>query len=118
MSNTRASLLVVVGVVLHFFLSVTLVFVLISAAYAFSRTAGAEIGSFDELYRLGPAPGAAMFGLAVCGAFEFLIALVLLLLPGTRTRAWIVPVAGMALSVAIVVLAIATFQPAVPYVGG
>ena len=118
MSDLRAMLLVASGVVLHFFVSLALVLDLVSAAYAFSQTAGAQIGSYDELYRLGPAPQACVAGLALCGLLDFVISLVLVAVPRTRKGAWIVPVAAITLSVAILVVAVNSFQPAVPYVGG
>ena len=118
MSDTRATVLVVGGVALHVVLSIVLLFVLVGSAYAFSRTTGAEISSYDELSRLGNGASLCVLGLMVSGVTEFIVAITLLVIPATRDRAWIAPLLGICASVACVLLAVMSFHPAVPYVGG
>lgn len=103
---------------MHFVVSVVLLFVLVSSAYDFSRHGGAEIGSSDELHRLGPSPQLAIAGLVLCGLADFVVSIIMLAVPDTRSRAWHVPVVGIVLSAVVVGIAVLAFQPAVPYVGG
>jgi hypothetical protein len=54
----------------------------------------------------------------VVGLLDILIAGLLLIVPRTLRWAWIAPAIGIALSVSIVVVAMLSFQPPPPDIGG
>jgi hypothetical protein len=108
------------GVLLHLFVCVTLLLVLVGSAYSFVASVpnGGSVGGVDQLYKLGQSPSLAGWALAVVGFLDFLFVVLLLLTPQTLRWAWMAPAAGIALSVLIVVVAILSFQPPPPDIGG
>jgi hypothetical protein len=52
------------------------------------------------------------------GLFDLLVAPLACAIPNTRRLAWMVPVAGMVLSILVVIVTVLTFQPPPPDIGG
>jgi hypothetical protein len=112
--------LALVGLVAHAVVSVMLLFTLVGAAYRFADSipGAGDVSSFDQLYKVGPSPGVAIACLVLVGLADLLLVIPVAAHPATRRRAWIVPVAGVAVSILVVVFAILAFQPPPPDLGG
>jgi len=119
-SGGVAVVVTLAGVLVHFVVTVFLVFALISSAYAYARAVpgGGDVSSYDQLYKLGGSPMAGFAGLALTGAVSFFVSVGLLPFTAPRPRAWMVPVVGIGLSILIWITAVALFQPPPPDIGG
>lgn len=108
------------GVVLHFFVSVALLLILISAAYGFAGSVpgGGEVSSIDQLHKLGASPSLGIFALAMFGLLDFVLTVFLLAVPRTRQWAFVAPVTAIVTSGLVALLAILAFQPPAPDIGG
>jgi hypothetical protein len=107
-------------IVLHFFITMVLGYLLLVAAYLFADSIphGGSVDSYDQLYKLGRSPWFGFLGLALSGSIEFIASLALLGVARTRPYAWLVPLIGIGVSILVVVAAIVGFQPPPPDIGG
>ena len=108
-------------VALHAVLSVVLGGILLTTAYRFANTfpGGGQVGSPDELYKLGGGPWFGFLALLLVGVTDFVLTTILLLrTPSTRSKAWIVPVVGMTVSVLVVFVTPLAFNAPAPDIGG
>lgn len=108
------------GVLVHFLVSVMLGVVLITAAYRFASSVpgGGEVSSADQLYKLGQSPRGGALALACIGLLSSIGTVCAAASRRTRSRAWLVPAAGILLSILAAALSIAAFVPPPPDIGG
>lgn len=83
-------------------------------------TVGYQVGGisgYDEMHRLGNGPVVALGAVLVPLLLGAPLTL-LLLFTRFRRKAWIVPLGGMAVSITVWLLAISSFAPPSPVIGG